>query len=118
MLTTPRVLVADSDGVVLALVSFILQRQGYAVDAVMNPEDALRLMTESAYDAMIVDLALAGILEFASDDTDRASRMILISAHDHENEVPVHATLRKPLELGELLETVRKCVLPADRRDV
>lgn len=51
-----RVLVVDDDPDVVGLVSAALQREGHAVDAASNGEDALWLAREAPYDAIVLDV--------------------------------------------------------------
>lgn len=104
-----KVLVGDRDTVVLALVSHVLQRQGFTVDASSDPRGIIQRIRDAVYDAIIVDLHLDGVSDLIQ-STD-GSRIILTTPHDPPA-LPVCSILRKPLELGELVDATRRCVNP------
>ena len=54
-LTAVRLLVVEDDPGMSALLVRSLQREGYAVDAVDNGEDALWMASENDYDAIVLD---------------------------------------------------------------
>ncbi len=107
-----KVLVGDSDSVVLALVAYILQRQGFAVDAVSDRDQILERMRDAVYDAIIVDLHIDGIRELIQAAPEGAKRIIVTTVLTDPHELPVHSTLLKPLEFGELVETIARVVNP------
>jgi DNA-binding response OmpR family regulator len=104
-----KVVVGDPDAIVLALICHILTREGYDVVAVPDREELLRLIRAGNYDALIVDTSLDGVLEVVK-TAPSAARVILTSARSVDGETGVHAFLKKPLEFGELIDTVRDCV--------
>jgi DNA-binding response OmpR family regulator len=55
---TPLVLVADDDADILALVTFRLERIGYAVVAANDGEEALRLALEHRPDLAVLDVMM------------------------------------------------------------
>jgi DNA-binding response OmpR family regulator len=113
-LSRKRVLVADADEIVLALILHILQRQGYEVDVTTRPEELSEKLRAGHYHAVLVDPNLSpqgvkwikGILaEFPG----VCSRLIITTASP-KHDLTVHATLPKPLEFGLLIATVEACV--------
>jgi len=100
-----RVLVADVDEIVVALISHILHRQGYVVDVALSLTDATASLARSRYDAVIVD---AKLCDAVAAFPDRLARTILLGPP--ESDSPVFATLPKPIEFGSLVETVAACV--------
>lgn len=104
-----KVVVGDGDPIVLALICHILTREGYDVEPIPDRDELLRLISEGNYDAMIVDASLDGVLEVVK-TAPSAARVILISPRNVDERAGVHAFLKKPLEFGELIETVRNCV--------
>src|SRR4029077_7879375 len=50
-----RVLVADADEIVLALILHILQRQGYDVDVTTRPEELSERLRAGQYQAVLID---------------------------------------------------------------
>lgn len=111
MLPLPKkVLVGDSDDVVLAIICHILNRQGFATEPIADRADIPRVMRDGLYDAIIVDAMLEGVVEALPSAKLHAKRIILTSVDDVAVD-GVHATLRKPLEFEVLINTVRNCVV-------
>jgi len=100
-LSPSKVLVADSDEIVVALICHILHRQGYSVDVALSAEQAQQRLAEGSYAAIIADTRL--ISAFDGD----LSRTILLSPAE-TSDLPVSAVLQKPVEFGLLVDTVRK----------
>ena len=107
MSTSPRkVLVADTDEVVVALISHILSRQGYSVDVALNAQTAAACLSQWEYVAILLDSRLISALDGFSD---QISRTILLSP-SVSSDLPVHAVLQKPVEFALLIDTVAECV--------
>src|SRR4029077_14211020 len=109
-----RVLVADADEIVLALILHILQRQGYDVDVTTRPEDLSERLRAGQYQAVLVDpnISPKGVKWIKSILTEfpgLCSRLIIATASP-KHDLTVHATLPKPLEFGLLIATVEACV--------
>lgn len=92
------------------MLAHILQRQGFHVDAA-DGDGIVRRLREAVYDAMILDIEIDGIRDFLHASPQQASRIIITTPVDID-ELPVHAILRKPIELSELVSTTRRCVNP------
>ncbi len=58
----PRILIADSDHAVTGLLSRALIGEGYDVDVVHDGRDALQLGLAAAYDLVLIDQFLTGML--------------------------------------------------------
>jgi DNA-binding response OmpR family regulator len=100
-----RVLVADSDEIVLVLTRHVLTREGYAVDVATDTamlDDLLRLNT---YGSILVDVHLVGKEWLQSLPPATGSRVIAIVSGDHDP-LPVKTIIRKPLELDALAKIV------------
>ena len=108
------VFVAESDAVVLALFCHILTREGYKVQPVMQREELLRIIRDAQFDALIADAMLDGVVDTVASVPDRAPRIILTTTHPEPPAVATHATLRKPIEFGLLIDTVRNCVTQSE----
>ena len=104
-----KVVIGDRDAIVLALVSHILKREGYVTHPVDDREELLRVLQAGEFDAAVVDALLDGVIDVVKTVPAR-TRIIVTSPHDHHDGIGVHATLRKPLEFGLLIDTVRDCV--------
>jgi len=101
-----KVLVADLDEVVAALISHILSRQGYSVDVALTAQTAAACLSQWEYGAILLDSRLISALDGFSD---RTSRTILLSP-SVSSDLPVRAVLQKPVELALLIDTVAECV--------
>ena len=100
-----RILVADPDAIVVALISHILHRQGYTVDVALSIDDATARLRNSAYDAIVIETKLWPALDAFPD---RISRTILLGKP--KVDPPVFAVVSKPVEFSSLVETVAACV--------
>jgi len=105
-----KVLVSDGDPIVLAIICYILQRQGYEATPIAERQDLLRIIRDGHYDAMVVDAVLEGVVDVVKSTRPRASRIILTTLSGEEADLGVHATLCKPLEFDVLIDAVRRCV--------
>ncbi|PYQ49764.1 MAG: hypothetical protein DMF59_12615 [Acidobacteria bacterium] len=103
----PRVLVAESDVIVLALISHILNRQGYIVDTAGTAAEADAHLKARSYDAILLDAKVACA------DVD-GRRLIILSSDDAPTHISCRAVLRKPIEFGLLVESVASCVTSTD----
>ena len=100
-----RILVAEGDEVVLALISHILRRQGYWVDAALSAEQARQCLSEGSYAAIVIDSKLIDVV----DRDGWMPRTILLSPREI-SDFPVHTVIQKPVEFGLLVDTVRKII--------
>jgi CheY-like chemotaxis protein len=101
-----RVLVAEADEIILALISHILHRQGYAVDVAVSADEAMQHLARQEYRAIVIDSKLATALKTFPD---HLSCTILLSPNA-SSDLPVHAVIQKPVEFGLLVDTVAGCV--------
>jgi signal transduction histidine kinase/CheY-like chemotaxis protein len=118
-----RVLVAEDDDAVRAVVMRILERGGYEVKGVDNGNAACLTATNEAYDLVLMDVVMPGIscreavehIKNAAPDT----RILLSSGYTSGEAVTrlVEQTgleiLRKPYDPDQLLRAVRACLDPA-----
>ena len=104
--SSTKVLVAEGDEIVLALISHILHRQGYTVDVATSAEEASQHLTRQQYRAIVIDSNLASALRGFPD---HLSCTILLSPNA-SSDLPVHAVIQKPVEFGLLVDTVAACV--------
>jgi DNA-binding response OmpR family regulator len=101
-----KVLVAESDEIVLALISHILHRQGYSVDVAVTAEEAANHLMQRHYRAIVVDAKLMSVVERFPD---RMPCTIVLSPNA-DSDSRVHAVVQKPVEFGFLVDTVAACV--------
>jgi CheY-like chemotaxis protein len=121
-----RVLVADDDAAICALLEVVLTPIA-DVTTVSDAESALALLaTQPPYDAIVSDFMLPGIngLEFVqrvrSDEQDVRVPILMISGHgrlvsDSAKAAGCDAFLDKPFTLEQLRATVRKLLAPTVR---
>ncbi len=113
-----RVLVAESDDIVLALISHILTRQGYVVDLATTAEEADARLKTTTYDAVLIDTKLSGggvewLRRLALNDPAADQRLVILTPENVDAGIRSRAVLRKPIEFGLLVETVAACVTPS-----
>ena len=107
---------AESDDIILALISHILNRQGYLVDVACSALEAESRLAANIPDAALIDTKLPG----GGADwmrrciPDGEQRLIILSSGTFDEDVPAAAMLRKPIEFNLLLETVEECVKSID----
>lgn len=110
-----RVLVAEKDDIVLALISHILNRQGYSVDIASTADQALVQLQANHYDALLLDAALpGGGLDWIRSVATRSEKLVILTAGPDAVDVPARVVLQKPIEFALLVEAVASCVTPPD----
>lgn len=111
-----RILLADDDASILALVTDLLTEEGMAVTAVPSGEEAVRRAEETPFDLIILDIMMNGMsgLEVCRAIRDRVACPILfLSARDSVKDVVAGLGLgaddylTKPFALEELVARVR-----------
>ncbi len=110
----PSVLVVDDDQTVLTLLTNLLEQSGFATTTATNVSDALKLLDEDQFDALLIDLFLPdgnGADLISSLGTSYPpSRIIVITAHADTslvNEILQRGQLtllRKPIDTEQLLD--------------
>ncbi len=112
-----RILVLENDPGVALLLTQVLASRGYAVERVETGGEALERLARGGVDLLITDLFLSGMggLEVIQALEDQYSPLpVLVVSGFLENSVkgrlrnarPVKGWLKKPFDLGELLERV------------
>lgn len=114
-----KVLVIEDDEVIVVLISHILARSSYVVHTTLDAIDADAMIGAGAYDAILLDLKMPHggvdlIHRLAARDESILKKIIVVTAAVDEAvkiaHMPLHAIVRKPFEVGDLLATVRSCV--------
>jgi two-component system response regulator MtrA len=113
-----RVLVADDDVDILALVTTVLERSGHEVIAVQDGAEALASLLADQPDLMVLDISMPKVdgLEVLrrvrADDATRGLPVILLSAQAQESDVKLgyeagaSAYVKKPFSPRDLAERV------------
>ena len=117
-----RILVVDDEKSVLEVLHDMLVSEGFSVDAVASPAEALQRARRHKYDALVLDLympEMSGMLFHAKlrlFDPELAERTIFISGYVSREELREHLAstacfLEKPFKTEELVQMARR-VLP------
>lgn len=115
-----RILVADDDLPVTALLRALLERQYYEVESVTDGARALARLRTSHFDAMVLDLMLPSVNGFEviravrSFAPELLSRTVVVTAASTEtlrdfDHASVAALVRKPFDIDELSSRVAVC---------
>ncbi len=114
-----KVLVIEDDEVIIVLISHILTRQSYMVHTTFDALEAGDMLSRDDYDAILLDLKMPNggvdfIRKIEEQNPALLEKIIIVTAALDEAmkiaDLPVHAIVRKPFEVGALVETVRSCV--------
>lgn len=114
-----KVLVIEDDEVIVVLISHILARQSYVVHTTLDAFEADEMLGREDYSAILVDLRMptSGV-EFLRRLAERNPPMlrkviVVTGAMDEAVKVadlPLHAVVRKPFEVGAFVATVQSCI--------
>ena len=118
---TPRFLVADDDITVRQLVSTFVRREGYAIDAVSDGEDAIERLRTGEYAVILLDLMMPRMDGFAVIDylkthpLPRKPLVLVITAYADQrfkdvDPAVVSGIVRKPFEIADLANIIALCV--------
>lgn len=111
-----RVLVVDDEPAIRALVTKIVERQGFAVESARDGADAISKLEQQSYGVIVVDLMMPnvdgyGLIEYIKQQGDVRPAIIVVSAGDSVSlrrldGSMVHSIVRKPFDidvLGDLI---------------
>jgi CheY-like chemotaxis protein len=113
------VLVVEDERSIARLLDRILSRAGYAVLLAQTGQEALALAIERQPDVITLDLILPGLsgeetlAALKAEKRTRAIPVIVISIRGDEppeTPLPVHASLRKPLDRDAVLRAIASAV--------
>jgi DNA-binding NtrC family response regulator len=100
-----RVVVIESDDIVLALALHVLKRQGFDVDTASDAAAARALLARKP-DIVVAD---ARLVEPLRDALAPIARHLIITGRDGEISDAACAVIRKPIEVDVLVSTVARC---------
>jgi len=114
-----RVLVVDESPALRDTLRSFLEHAGYEVLAVGNAEDTLKALSQDSFDVLAMDPSVSEgsgeeILQYLGISLKKPpGKIILLSSGDSFGEDQnlrylVTASLKKPLQLGELLRIIRE----------
>lgn len=127
------VLVVEDDPAIRRLVSMVLVRQGYRVEAAADGLEAVLKLGVSEYDVIVLDLMMPnvdgyGLIPHIKQRGGRRPAIIVVSAGESAalrllDPAMVHSIIRKPFDidvLGDLISAAAKSVSVEEetRRDV
>lgn len=116
---TKKILVAEGNEIIVVLISHLLTRQSYVVHTTLDALEADEMIRRQPYDAMLIDVHVPNggfelIERVSGRDPDLVRRIIAMTMSGHDADragtFPLHAVVRKPFVLDQLVETVRDCV--------
>jgi DNA-binding response OmpR family regulator len=117
----PRVLVAEDEPLIWALVSMAFEAEGYDVDTAADGAEALAKACQQPPQAVVLDLMMPVmdgwdfLAAWQCQPTSQAVPVVVISAGDHQaDQAPlgVQAFLTKPVDIDRLVATVTALVEP------
>lgn len=113
-----NVLVVDDDDAIRALVTRVLQRHEYAVEQASNGEEAMSKLRRGKFDVVLLDLMMPimsgfDVIDCLTIESPRQPVVVMSAASDRDfhrvSKAPlVQSIIRKPFELADLLEAVRR----------
>ncbi len=123
MPASPRILICDADADVAKLISMMLEKAGFVSDAVHDEASALERLAAGHYDAVTVDMKLAGpggtslLHALRTNEKTRDLPVIVISAQASSGELQlshkplaVSDWLEKPINENHLVQSVRRAI--------
>ena len=96
-MTEPRVLLIDDEKELLEVLSERLRTRGMTVQTAESGEEALRIIEDSTFDAVVLDLAMPGL-----DGVETLRRMKEIRPKIQVILLTGHATVQKSIEVMKL----------------
>ena len=125
MLSEARILIADDDQSIRQLLSTIIQREGFQVDAVADGYEAIQKLKAHPYAVILLDLMMPRldgfeVIEYLKHHHGPIKPVVLvISAYADQRFKQVDAdvvagVIRKPFEVAELGGMIRLCVKGLD----
>lgn len=118
-MSNKSVLIVEDDTSIRTMVRSVLKRDGFDVDEVESDDEAIARIAEKTYDAVVLDVTMSSgnghdVLRTLAENRPHEKCVVVISGSspkaleevDHGN---VEAKLRKPFDIHDLLEAVRRC---------
>jgi DNA-binding response OmpR family regulator len=115
------VLIVEDDASIRRLVTMVLEREGYRVEAASDGAEAVSKLSHTDYDVIILDLMMPNLDGFtfmstlAEKDPGRLKRIIVTSAaspaviRERMKGAPFDV-LPKPFDISKLAERVKSCI--------
>jgi DNA-binding response OmpR family regulator len=117
-----RALIVEDDGAILKLVKIVLEREGFVVEGVEDATAAIALLSDVAYDLLILDLMLPGIggealLDYLELTQPKYLRRVVVTTAS-PNQMScdflqrICRVLAKPFDIEKLILIARECAQP------
>ena len=113
-----RALLLDDDAAMRRLVALLLERAGYAVDAVVSGNDAIDAIENQQYAAILLDLMMPleggmTVIRYLRENTPATLRRVIVITGAPDGVLDpirdqIFAVVRKPFRHEELIETAQK----------
>jgi len=113
---------AEDDQAIRALVGSVLNRAGLKVEFAADGKEAIERLQENPYDAILLDLMMPTASGFEvlawmhKEKRGVAKQCVIIVTAMAEKELAhltedrVFAVIRKPFDIDELMDTVKRCI--------
>jgi len=115
-----RVLIVDDDAAIRILVSRVLQRHGFSVDAVPDGAGAIEKLLQHTYDVIVLDLMMpridgAGVIKYLVEHQPQSLANVIVVTAFGSKAIqnvcpPVVHFLEKPFDIERLLIEAERCV--------
>ena len=113
-----KVFVLDDDPDVVRVLKIVLEKEGYQVQALTSPEEALAALAKSQVDLAIIDmdmkkLDIPGFVKKASESVSLDIPLLLLAASEEEGVNALRGfagtaeVLKKPVVKGDLVDRMR-----------
>ena len=110
----PRALIVDDEPSVREILRLLLKRDGWAVEAVDDGDEAIKLLGKNEYTVILLDLLMprmsgTRVIDFMKDH-DIETPVVVISAVAESTSLDpqiVRVTLQKPFEIRDLRAVLR-----------
>jgi CheY-like chemotaxis protein len=120
-LKSQKILVIDDEVDIAMLLSEILEWEGFSVQTATNGAEALEILTTDTFSAIFTDLQMPvmGGIEFIKKyrQIDDKTPIILLTGNidsgNHTENNGISATVRKPVDIDDLLAILDSCILRA-----
>ena len=118
-LMSTRVLIIDDDEITLALASYRLQKEGFAVETASDGMTAIEKLKAGAYGAVVLDILMPrldgfGVLQYINENQPHLRPHVIVMTALANDQTPAiegtFRTIAKPLDYGDLAALVRECV--------
>jgi DNA-binding response OmpR family regulator len=110
---TSRILIVEDSDDLRALMVFILEAEGYAVESARTAEEGLRLLATRRYDLVLSDYALPGqtgawlLREAVARRLLTQNHAVIVTAHPQVRDADEFEVIFKPLDFDAFLERIR-----------